>query len=107
VVLVTGSPGGRTIINTVLCVLLNRLDFALPPEQCISAPRLHHQWFPDVVRLETTPNHAELVAQLQRRGHRVVSSGRQGDAHSIFVDPVTNRRIAVADRRIDGAIAEE
>jgi len=107
VVLVTGSPGGRTIINTVLCVLLNRLDFALPPEQCVSAPRLHHQWFPDVVRLETTPNHAELVAQLQRRGHRVVSSGRQGDAHSIFVDPVTNRRIAVADRRIDGAIAEE
>jgi gamma-glutamyltranspeptidase/glutathione hydrolase len=107
VVLVTGSPGGRTIINTVLCVLLNRLDFAMPPDQCVSAARLHHQWFPDVARLETTPNHAELVAQLQRRGHRIVSSSRQGDAHSIFVDPVTNRRTAVADRRIDGAIAAE
>lgn len=108
VVLVTGSPGGRTIINTVLCVLLNRLEFGMPPEQCVSAPRLHHQWFPDVARLEVTPNQKELVATLQRRGHRLMSGGRQGDAHSIFVDQATTgRRTAVADRRIDGAIAAE
>jgi gamma-glutamyltranspeptidase/glutathione hydrolase len=107
VVLVTGSPGGRTIINTVLCVLLNRLEFDMPPEQCVSAPRLHHQWFPDVARLETAPNHEELIAALRRRGHRLVSAGRQGDAHSIFIDQATDRRIAVADRRIDGAIAAE
>lgn len=103
-ILITGSPGGRTIINTVLCVLLNRLDFHMSPEECVAAPRLHHQWFPDQVRMETGPGQEELVAQLRRRGHQVFFS-RQGDAHSIFIDRNTGRRTAVADRRIEGAIA--
>src|SRR5205085_7350125 len=49
VLLVTGSPGSRTIINTVLCVLVNVVDFDMPVQQAVDAPRLHHQWFPDVV----------------------------------------------------------
>ncbi|MCS7269924.1 MAG: gamma-glutamyltransferase [Gemmataceae bacterium] len=106
-VLITGSPGGRTIINTVLCVLLNHLDFGMSAEQSVAAPRLHHQWLPDVARLEPLPpGHDELPAQLRRKGHHLVF-GRQGDAHSIFVDPQTGRRTVVADRRIDGAIGLE
>ena len=62
-VLVTGSPGGRTIINTVLCVVVNVVDFEMPVEQAVSAPRLHHQWFPDAARFEGVKQHPELVAK--------------------------------------------
>ena len=51
-VLVTGSPGGRTIINTVLCVVMNVIDFGMDVQAAVDAPRLHHQWFPDELRLE-------------------------------------------------------
>src|SRR5205085_1584496 len=49
-VLVTGSPGGRTIINTVLCVVVNVIDFDMPVQDAVSAPRMHHQWLPDAVK---------------------------------------------------------
>ncbi len=98
-VLVTGSPGGRTIINTVACVLVNVIDFQMAPADAVAAPRLHHQWLPDVVRFEGTAEHPQLVAELQRLGHRVVGH-RQGDAHTIMLD--RGRRIGVADKRIDG-----
>jgi gamma-glutamyltranspeptidase len=107
-VLVTGSPGGRTIINTVLCVVLNRLEFGLAPRDCIAAPRLHHQWLPDVVRLEgqERPEFQGLVAALRERGHRVDDKPyKQGDAHSIFTDPRTGELIGVADGRRRGRAA--
>src|SRR4051794_41282384 len=50
--LVTGSPGGRTIPNTTLWVVLNVLEFRLDPRAAVEAPRTHHQWFPDELRLE-------------------------------------------------------
>ena len=50
--MVTGSPGGRTIPNTTLWVVLNTLEFALEPRAAIDAPRTHHQWFPDELVLE-------------------------------------------------------
>ncbi len=46
---VTGSPGGRTIPNTTLWVILNILEFGLSPKEAVDAPRTHHQWFPDVL----------------------------------------------------------
>ena len=46
---VTGSPGGRTIPNTTLWVVLNVLEFGLDPRAAVDAPRTHHQWFPDVL----------------------------------------------------------
>ncbi len=103
-VLVTGSPGGRTIINTVACVLVNVIDFQMPPAEAIAAPRLHHQWLPDVVHFEGMAEYPQLVAELKRLGHHVASR-RQGDAHTIVLD--RGRRIGVADKRIDGqAVAE-
>jgi gamma-glutamyltranspeptidase / glutathione hydrolase len=104
VVLVTGSPGSRTIINTVLQVVLNVIDFGMDGRQAVDAPRLHHQWFPDRVRFEGTSDYASAVARLRAMGH-VVTSTRQGDAHTIYVDPKTGEITGAEDRRIMGKAA--
>jgi gamma-glutamyltranspeptidase/glutathione hydrolase len=104
VVLVTGSPGSRTIINTVLCVVVNVIDFDMDIREAVEAPRLHHQWFPDEVRFEGTRDYPELVAKLKAMGH-AVSGIRQGDAHSIRVDPKTGAYQGAADRRVDGKVS--
>jgi len=104
VVLVTGSPGSRTIINTVLCVLVNVLDYDMDIRAAVDAPRLHHAWFPDVVRFEGAGRYPDVVNQLQKMGHRVQGS-KQGDAHSIWVDPATGRYSGAEDRRIDGKLS--
>jgi gamma-glutamyltranspeptidase/glutathione hydrolase len=101
VVLVTGSPGSRTIINTVLNVIVNVIDYGMGAQQAVDAPRLHHAWFPDEVSFEGTAEHAEAVRQLRARGHAVHGS-RQGDAHTIRVDSVTGDCVGAADRRING-----
>jgi gamma-glutamyltranspeptidase/glutathione hydrolase len=97
--LVTGSPGGRTIPNTTLWVILNILEFGLSPRAAVDAPRTHHQWFPDVLRLEGTTWDAATIAALRERGHALRHVSVQGDAHTIVVDPATGRRHGVADRR--------
>jgi gamma-glutamyltranspeptidase/glutathione hydrolase len=105
VVLVTGSPGGRTIINTVLCVLVNVLEYDMDLRSAVDAPRLDHEWFPDETSFEGVKAHPAAVAQLRRMGHTVVFRERQGDAHSIWVDPRTGRYLGVADRRLSGSVA--
>src|SRR5262245_42018562 len=52
-ILITGSPGGRTIINTVLNVVVNVIDFGMDVRQAVTSPRTHHQWFPDRLQVET------------------------------------------------------
>jgi gamma-glutamyltranspeptidase / glutathione hydrolase len=104
VALVTGSPGSRTIINTVLCVLVNVIDFNMDIRSAVDAPRLHHSWFPDEVRFEATAEYAQVMERLRKMGHTVVGT-RQGDAHSICVDPKTGRYLGAADHRIDGKAA--
>jgi gamma-glutamyltranspeptidase/glutathione hydrolase len=86
-VLLTGSPGGRTIINTVLCVVLGVTEFGLNGRQAVDAARLHHQWLPDTVRLEQNGASAEVLAALKSMGHDASAQGRQGDAHSIWIAP--------------------
>jgi gamma-glutamyltranspeptidase/glutathione hydrolase len=103
VVLVTGSPGSRTIINTVLCVVVNVIDYGMDVRQAVDAPRLHHAWFPDVVRFEGTSAQPDLVRKLRAMGHRVEGT-RQGDAHSIYVDPATGHYFGAADHRIRGKV---
>jgi gamma-glutamyltranspeptidase/glutathione hydrolase len=104
VLLITGSPGSRTIINTVLCVLVNVLDFDMDIRAAVDAPRLHHAWFPDVVRFEGTRQYPEVVAQLEKMGHKVKPT-RQGDAHTIWVDPQSGHYFGAADHRINGKAA--
>ena len=101
--LVTGSPGGRTIINTVTCVVLAVLEFGLGIDEAVAAPRQHHQWFPDQLSVESSLEEA-VVTELKGLGHELKTKSL-GDAHSIVIDPETGAARAVADRRIDGWVA--
>ena len=105
VTLVTGSPGGRTIINTVFCVLLNVLEFEMPLRDAVDAPRFHHAWMPDTITMEAglLENHQQQINQLREMGHQISPTPkRQGDAHSISVNLETGKRTGAADKRRDG-----
>ncbi len=104
VVMISGSPGGRTIINTVLCVLINRLEFGMRPRESVDAPRLNMTWFPDKVTAEADmfKDHSASLNQLEKMGQYIdPKPARQGDAHSIFVE-IDGRIVGVADKRHGG-----
>lgn len=98
-VAVVGSPGGRTIINTVLQVLLNVVDFEMDIQSAVNAGRMHHQWLPDRIRIEDDGTSSYTVELLERWGHEVDMGGRQGLAHSIMIDPRNGERLGAADPR--------
>ena len=104
VVLITGSPGGRTIINTVLCIVLNFTEFGMDVAAAVTAPRQHHQWFPDRLRLEDLSDrpHSIVAEWLRNAGHQLENRTTQGSAHSIGVDHETGTVIGVADYRRSG-----
>jgi gamma-glutamyltranspeptidase / glutathione hydrolase len=83
--MVTGSPGGRTIINTVMEIVLGVIDFGLDARQAVDAPRFHHQWLPDTVAFERNAIPDSVAAQLRAMGHAVKVGGLQGDGHTIVV----------------------
>ena len=106
-VLVTGSPGGRTIINTTLQMVLNVLEFEMDLPEAMRAARIHHQWLPDKIVYETFGNQitAEIAAELEAKGHVLSARGKgstQGDAHSIAIDIDTGEFHGVADWRRNG-----
>jgi gamma-glutamyltranspeptidase / glutathione hydrolase len=83
-VLVTGSPGGSRIISTVLQVIVNVLDYHMDVAAAVAAPRLHHQWQPDEVRIERGfPD--DVLAALKAKGHQIVEPMGSTSANSIFV----------------------
>jgi gamma-glutamyltranspeptidase/glutathione hydrolase len=94
-----GSPGGRTIINTTLQLILNLVDFNMSIDEAVAAPRMHHQWLPDQIRIEGEGFSPEVVAELEALGHTVQVRGRQGSANSVGVDPVTGERVGAPDPR--------
>ena len=102
--LVTGSPGGPTIINTVLQVLINVIDHQMPVAQAVEAPRVHHQWMQDALTYEHYGLSADTAAVLAAKGHTLkerasYEGGYQGDAETIAIDPATNLRHGAADPR--------
>lgn len=105
--LLIGSPGGRTIINTVLQVIVNVIDFDMDISEAIAAPRIHHQWLPNRLRVEEFGISKDTERLLQMFGHRVSisrSSRSQGSAMGIIIDPKTGLRLGAADPRAsDGA----
>ena len=82
--LVVGSPGGPTIINTVLEVVVNVIDFGMNISDAVDAPRLHHQWMPDVLRVERGFS-PDTVALLRSRGHTVEMEDGQGEVAAIQI----------------------
>lgn len=97
--LVIGSPGGRTIINTVLQVVLNVVDFNMNIASAIQAPRMHHQWLPDEILVEPEALTRSTRQQLQRMGHTVVVGEKLGQAMGIAIDPTNGQRLGAADPR--------
>ncbi|MCJ2034234.1 gamma-glutamyltransferase [Methylobacterium sp. J-068] len=81
-VLVTGSPGGSRIISTVLQVIVNVLDFRMNLAEAVAAPRIHHQWQPDVLMAEEGLS-PDTLALLRARGHRIKVGATSGSANSI------------------------
>ena len=82
--MVTGSPGGRTIINTVLETIVDVVDFGMNAQEAVDAPRFHHQWLPDRIRLRAL----RLLARYQSRSSsgaatRCAAGGAQGVAQVI------------------------
>jgi gamma-glutamyltranspeptidase / glutathione hydrolase len=100
--LITGSPGGSRIINTVLQILVNVIDRNMDIANAVSAPRVHDQWMPDQVFVESALPQ-ELIAALRARGDDVVVHQTPTSANSILVTP--NGFIGAADPRTRGALA--
>lgn len=101
-VLVTGSPGGSRIISAVLQVIVNTIDFDMNIAAAVAAPRLHHQWLPDEVRVEHGFPETVLAA-LRAKGHRVVEPLGQTSANSIAT--TANGLSGAPDPRTRGADA--
>lgn len=102
IVLVTGSPGGSRIISAVLQVIVNVIDRGMAVADAVAAPRLHHQWMPDEVRIDRGfPG--EVIEALKARGHKVVEPIAQTSANSIAVVP--EGLSGGADPRTRGATA--
>jgi gamma-glutamyltranspeptidase/glutathione hydrolase len=87
VVAVLGSPGGNTIPSTVAQVLRHLVAHDMSIDQAVEAPRLHHGFTPDEVRVESSrPFDPAVLAELEARGHRIVASSTpMGDANNIVV----------------------
>ncbi len=108
--LVTGSPGGPTIINTVLQIITNVIDHGMPVQQAVEAPRINEQWMPDLITYERYGLSPDTLAALQAKGHTLkerasYEGAYQGDGETIAVDPRTGLRLGAADPRKNDAKA--
>ena len=98
-----GSPGGPTIINTVLCVITNVIDYDMNIQQAIDAPRIHHQWLPDELVGEPFGLSGDTQRALTTRGHALAKQRTLGDAEGIMIEEKTGVRLGATDpRRSDG-----
>jgi gamma-glutamyltranspeptidase/glutathione hydrolase len=98
-----GSPGGPTIINTVLCVITNVIDYEMNIQQAIDFPRIHHQWLPDELVGEPLGLSGDTQKALTARGHTLGKLRYLGDAEGIMIEEKTGVRLGATDpRRSDG-----
>ncbi|OCR02089.1 gamma-glutamyltransferase [Oscillatoriales cyanobacterium USR001] len=85
--LAVGAPGGSTIITTVLQIILNVLVYNMDAREAVSAPRIHHQWLPDFLRVERGGFDGGILEELRRRGHQIKEQDPWGNANLIVVNP--------------------
>ena len=98
-----GSPGGSMIINTVLEVILNVVDFGMNIQQAIDAARFHHQWLPDKINWEPFEFSRDTSDALEKMGHVFAEKPSDiGDAHAVMVDPKDRARLGASDPRRGG-----
>lgn len=98
-VLVLGSPGGPTIINTVLQTFLNVTEFGMNVQRAVSAPRFHHQWMPDEIRWESFGLPRDVKRAMESKGHKFEAGARtMGSCHAIAIGPSGVRQAGVDPR---------
>ncbi len=98
-----GSPGGKTIINTTMQVILNVIDHGFNIAEAIEAGRIHHQWLPDVTSIESNSLSYDTLNSYQNRGHQTRERGSQGAAMGVYYDRDQGLFLGAADsRRGDG-----
>lgn len=103
-VFAVGSPGGRTIINTTLQAILNVIDHDMNIAQAVEAPRIHHQWLPDVTSFESWGFSPDTLRLYEAKGHPVRSRGSQGSAMGVYHDRANGLFLGGSDSRAgDGA----
>jgi gamma-glutamyltranspeptidase/glutathione hydrolase len=100
----TGTPGGKTIINTTLQTILNVIDHDMNIARAVAAPRIHHQWLPDETSMESGSFSADSVRLYEERGHTIDETSSIGSAMGVYRDPETGVLSGGADPRAeDGA----
>jgi len=102
--MIIGSPGGATIMTTVLQVVVNVIDHGMNIQEAIDAPRIHHQWYPDKLMYEHHSLPQDVVDNLRKKGYDVVERpGYQGLAQGIVIDPRSGIFYGATDPRGSGA----
>ena len=103
-VFATGSPGGKTIINTTMQTILNVIDHGFNIAEAIEAGRIHHQWFPDITSVETNSISADTIRLYEEKGHRIRERSSQGAAMGVYHNRDEGLFEGASDsRRGDGA----
>lgn len=100
--LVLGSPGGPRIISTVLNIILGVTDYGLDVQQAVAAPRFHHQWLPDEIRIERYGFSPDTLRALAERGHKFLIKSYWSDGECIMVDPTSGELLGATDPRSNG-----
>ena len=108
--LVLGSRGGPRIITAVAQVLVSVIDYGWNIQQAVDAPRFHHQWMPDVLRVEKDGFSPAVGNRLAVMGHKIEEGytergkwrGHWGDVECVAIDPQTGERLGASDRRYEG-----
>ena len=99
--LVLGAEGGPTIITNDATILMSVVDFGLDIQEAVNAPRLHHQWLPDVIEVEDRLS-PDTMNLLRSKGHKLIVEHFWGDAECIMIDPKTGERLGAPDGRNNG-----
>ena len=101
--LTVGTPGGTTIPTSVFQTIVNLVDFNMSLDDAINNPKFHHQWLPDEVSIEKTFSQSTKEA-LEKMGYLIKARGSIGRTEGVLIGP-TGKRITVADKRGDDAVA--
>ena len=100
-----GAVGGRTIINSVLQVVLNLVDYQMNIVKAVEAGRIHHQWFPDHILVERSLITAGVQKALEAMGHRIERTNKSGPMNCLLINPKSGVREGAADSRDPNAKA--
>jgi len=96
-ILIIGTPGGRTIINTVFQTVLNVVEFNMPVHKAIEAMKIHHQWLPDRILYEKDLLSPDTIKALEAMGHTMVGYGQLGRLMGITIDNQNKVYIGASD----------